>query len=308
MIVPKRKNENEKNICYLKNTENKFKAIVALIIAVIINNTLPYVTTVAVMIIFQLYTTALSKEINNTTQIIAILLNIASLAYYFSAMFLFTKWYSTKIKNSATETKKNNNTQYIDMFITGFSSEYAISILITLIPLLIMAISPQMQIVEEATTAYESKLNSAGLTNITLFITLRTTLLTPYTEEIVYRGIIYNYVKKIIPIKKIALVVQAALFAIAHANLIQAIYAFVMGIILGSMTEKKGLKSTIVFHTAFNFAGITTSLLAQKMSATNTTPAWYLLLNFIVPIAGFTYVIIKKQKKERKKEKQCQQT
>ncbi len=56
-------------------------------------------------------------------------------------------------------------------------------------------------------------------------------LITPIAEELLFRGIIYNCVRRYLkPIA--AMVMSAALFAMYHGNSVQGIYAFVMGCLM----------------------------------------------------------------------------
>lgn len=56
-------------------------------------------------------------------------------------------------------------------------------------------------------------------------------LVTPICEEVLFRGIIYNYLRRFY-VKKIALLLAAFLFGFYHGNSIQGMYAFIMGALM----------------------------------------------------------------------------
>jgi membrane protease YdiL (CAAX protease family) len=54
---------------------------------------------------------------------------------------------------------------------------------------------------------------------------------TPIAEELVFRGLIYNYLRAFFR-TKIALIVAAAFFGLYHMNSVQGMYAFLMGMLM----------------------------------------------------------------------------
>ncbi|MBQ9608187.1 MAG: CPBP family intramembrane metalloprotease [Lachnospiraceae bacterium] len=79
-------------------------------------------------------------------------------------------------------------------------------------------------------------------------------LLAPVAEEILFRGLILTYARKCIPIYA-AIILQAFLFGLYHGNIIQGIYAFILGMLLGYIAIKTGtLFAGICFHIALNIS------------------------------------------------------
>ena len=74
----------------------------------------------------------------------------------------------------------------------------------------------------------------------------------PVCEEIIFRGVTYEASKKgLNPFQ--AMCVSAVFFGLAHMNLNQAAYAFVLGLILVLLKKATGsLWTTILFHVVFN--------------------------------------------------------
>jgi len=83
-----------------------------------------------------------------------------------------------------------------------------------------------------------------------------TFFLAPLSEEYIFRGVIYSYMRKYVPMR-IANVVQAALFGIFHMNIIQGVYAFFGGLLFGYIAEhKKSMLELVLFHMIVNISGI----------------------------------------------------
>ncbi|MDF2510544.1 MAG: hypothetical protein K0S04_410 [Herbinix sp.] len=85
---------------------------------------------------------------------------------------------------------------------------------------------------------------------IIIFVT--TVILAPFSEELMFRGVIMKKAQKIAPAGA-AILIQAILFAIFHMNIVQSVYTFPAGLILGYVAYKfKSIKASIVLHMMFN--------------------------------------------------------
>ena len=74
----------------------------------------------------------------------------------------------------------------------------------------------------------------------------------PVFEEILFRGFIQSELKRAGGVI-FAVTVQGALFALAHLNLAQVIFTFVIGVILGFIYHKtRSIGITILIHMVFN--------------------------------------------------------
>lgn len=65
------------------------------------------------------------------------------------------------------------------------------------------------------------------------------TLITPVAEELLFRGIIHNYLRRAAAIK-VAIVMSSALFSLYHMNAIQGVYGFLMGLLMAYAYEYFG--------------------------------------------------------------------
>lgn len=79
--------------------------------------------------------------------------------------------------------------------------------------------------------------------------------LAPLCEELIFRGAIFQTLKKSFS-PAAAAVISSAMFGLAHFNLIQSTYAFFVGLLLCLVCHRFGsLWSSLAAHMAFNIAG-----------------------------------------------------
>lgn len=78
-------------------------------------------------------------------------------------------------------------------------------------------------------------------------------ILTPFTEELVFRGVIYNRIRKYFPLP-VTMIASALIFGCFHGNIVQMIYAVLMGMALGLVYEYYGrlLAAPVLFHCSAN--------------------------------------------------------
>lgn len=81
-------------------------------------------------------------------------------------------------------------------------------------------------------------------------------LLTPLAEELIFRGVIQNRLIRLVG-ERNGIIITALLFAVYHFNLVQGIYAFIMGIIFG-FYYRRYRKITIPYamHAAANIVSL----------------------------------------------------
>jgi len=98
--------------------------------------------------------------------------------------------------------------------------------------------------------------NISGMLEISARIIILVGFLSPILEEIVFRVIVFGVAGRFMPFI-FANIIQAALFGIYHGNLIQGIYAFILGMFIGYlMYLAGGAVYTIAFHISINIAGL----------------------------------------------------
>lgn len=114
--------------------------------------------------------------------------------------------------------------------------------------------------------------------------TIATVLLAPVGEEILCRGIILYYAKKALPRFWMANILQAFLFGVIHANLIQGIYAFAGGLIIGWLAERyKSILPCMLMHFVVNFS---TTFWFDKAISWVPDELYAYIIMFMVALAG----------------------
>lgn len=114
-------------------------------------------------------------------------------------------------------------------------------------------------------------------------------IIAPIAEELLFRGLIYkrirNYLSSIWSI-----FISATIFGLIHGNLVQFVYAFLIGILLAYVFEKfKTVWASIIFHMSANLiAIILTEFLLNKIRLT----IGFVMLISVISLA-ITFVTLK---------------
>jgi|GEM_PF-259314 len=103
---------------------------------------------------------------------------------------------------------------------------------------------------------YAELIESTGLSGGSWAIMLVVWLLGPVVEELCFRGLSYNYLLKSgLPVAA-AVALQGIFFGVFHMNLVQGIYASILGIIIGFCYARyKSIFVSISCHVFFNLLG-----------------------------------------------------
>jgi len=97
---------------------------------------------------------------------------------------------------------------------------------------------------------YGTKISKLSLNYVEV---IKTVIIAPISEEVIFREWIYNFLKKR---TKFYNIIQAFLFALYHFILVQSIYAFISGIFLGNVKRKTNSLDTVIFcHSFYNLLG-----------------------------------------------------
>lgn len=138
---------------------------------------------------------------------------------------------------------------------------------------------------------YQQTMNQfvQGETILTLSYVL---LVGPVTEELIFRGAILDRLRLVYPFW-IANLLQAALFGLYHMNVIQGIYAFLCGLLLGLVCRTTDtILASILAHITFN---ATNFLLEYLFPADRAVSVLQYLVTFLAGVvcfaAGLWYTI-----------------
>ena len=118
-------------------------------------------------------------------------------------------------------------------------------------------------------------------------------VVSPLAEEVVFRGVIYNRLKKYFPVW-IAILTSAVLFGGYHGNLVQGIYGFLLGTVIAWLYEVTGkFRIPVMFHA---FANISVFLMTYDSDITAAINTWINFLIFaIISISTLFFMGTKKK-------------
>lgn len=132
--------------------------------------------------------------------------------------------------------------------------------------------------------AYNSMMSVIINDNIAVTL-LVTGILAPVIEEFTFRYAVISFSKQSGTVK--AVLMSALLFGVAHMNLVQSTYAFLLGIILGLLyVYKYNLSHSILFHIVVNSSSVIYEYLPDELN--------WLVYMFIACCCGYCiYSILK---------------
>jgi membrane protease YdiL (CAAX protease family) len=139
-----------------------------------------------------------------------------------------------------------NEKLLIDLIIIGFGYGIIISLVLSFMNILN----------NNFLRSYLSDLSDMSSRNFTYFLSvIIICLIGPFIEEFVFRGLVIKLLRRFLPFLWVNLL-QAAIFGIQHFNIIQMIYAFLAGLILGYIYNKhQTLYAPIIAHICMNISG-----------------------------------------------------
>ena len=120
-------------------------------------------------------------------------------------------------------------------------------------------------------------------------------LLAPIAEELCFRGVMQGLVEKSnLPIRDVILI-QSILFGVMHMNLVQGLYAVVLGMILGYLRYKyKTIILNAGVHMFFNFVGSIVSGWLEKLKIPDNLT--YVIGGIGLALAATLLVLISKDR------------
>lgn len=93
---------------------------------------------------------------------------------------------------------------------------------------------------------------------------LATAIVGPIAEEVVFRGLIFTRLRRVLP-GQWAIVISAAVFGLCHGNFVWFLYAFSLGLIFAWVTERTGsILPSMVMHIVFNSTSELAGLLGDE--------------------------------------------
>lgn len=144
----------------------------------------------------------------------------------------------------------------IYLIVLGAAIQFEVSILLDFI----------LPIFPKTMENYTNLIESIGVGSTT-GAWIYTVLLAPIAEELIFRGVTLKLEKRVLKFA-VANLIQAVLFGIYHQNIVQFVYAFLLGLLLGYICHLyDSILPAIVLHASVN-------LFANIISATGLSE-WY---------------------------------
>jgi len=166
-----------------------------------------------------------------------------------------------------------------------FFAAVALFFFTSIIVAIIYTVSPQ------AIDEYNDMMDSVGLNSMDWKMIVLTVLLAPVNEECIMRGIILTRLKrKMIPV--LAIIISAVYFGIFHLNVVQGIYAGVLGLFMAYIAYKyRSIIPSIIFHAMFNALNYIVMALPESITES-------MMLLIVVPvISGILWYLLEGRKK-----------
>lgn len=105
----------------------------------------------------------------------------------------------------------------------------------------------------EAFAAYDELVSQVAGANAAFPALIASFAVAPFAEELLFRGVILGYAKSYMP-PVLAILFQGVLFGFYHGNLIQGIYAGILGCLLGFVAYRLGLVRSMLLHFSINIS------------------------------------------------------
>lgn len=146
--------------------------------------------------------------------------------------------------------KNLNLSALLKLAVLGIFVQFSISFLLNLVYI----VRPDVM------QNYTKVMENLGSGNPSLFSVFYVVITAPIVEEMLMRGLCLVILRKEFPFW-VANIIQAFYFGVIHLNLVQGIYAFLLGIVLGAVVKRYGtLKASMYLHFVINFSGQLLSL------------------------------------------------
>lgn len=218
----------------------------------------------------------------------------AFLLYSVIGLIVFGLWYFKGfVKNK--QKVKNSETFSVTGIIASVLVVVALQFAITAGFILAYKIFPNVM------ENYSQLMESAGIVNNVFLTVVYAIILGPIIEELCLRGLSYGYLEKsgIKPI--FVILISGILFGVMHLNLVQGIYASVLGFILGYIRYKyRTVRFVALVHILFNIMGTYGNVLVSKLDLSEGVSL--ILGGVSLFVLVFALVLINRDKKSFKGE------
>lgn len=158
----------------------------------------------------------------------------------------------------------------------------------------VICMSPLVQMSEEFQNASDAFYGS------TLWIELLgSAIVTPVLEELLHRGVVFGRLRRRMDMWP-AVIVSALVFAVLHFNIVQFIYAFILGIVFALFVEKTGkLYPAIIAHIVANgIAVVRTETGFLQSTVDGSVSAWLISIGCCLVGSGILIILLGRRNEE----------
>lgn len=148
----------------------------------------------------------------------------------------------------------------------------------------------------EAMKQYTEIIEKSQFAEANWEIIMVTVILAPVNEECIMRGIIFCNLKKHMS-SVYAIVISAVFFGIFHLNIVQGIYAAVLGLFMAYLANKyQSILASLLFHAVFNATNYIMLIFPETVQNSK-------ILSFVVPIiTGILWYFLECRRKYDRKD------
>ncbi len=207
-------------------------------------------------------------------------------------VYLF--WYRREIVHAANVSlrKKCKVIGVLDFkFIPGvILTGVGVGIFATFVAYFITMVKPDM-VNESSDIAY--LINSGDMGNLNIFLIIYFCLLSPVCQELAFRGLTLGFAERRMSFMA-ANVVQALLFGAFTMNMVQMIYCFVFGMVLGYVYYRT---ENILIPIACNIVFCITRLIFINVNVIYSSAVFSFIILFIAMAAAYAGVVLIKRSK-----------
>ena len=139
----------------------------------------------------------------------------------------------------------------------------------------------------------------APLSEGSVLISLLTVgIVAPFTEEFIFRGVIFKTLNKNISIIW-TIIIQAVFFGLFHGNLIQGTYATLLGLVFGYITYKtRSLWPAVVMHMTNNTIATISPFVLKNVPATTSIFIGFMIVGVLGLIISLYFINKKNRSSE----------
>ncbi len=209
------------------------------------------------------------------------------LTYAIIGVVVFGLWYLVGARNTRYQKQKPTFTiaAIVGIVLFGVSLQFCTSSVLSIVD----------HFFPEIMKGYAEGLQESNIGQWNTISFCCTVLLAPALEEFVFRGMTIHFLKKGSLNFYIVNLLQALFFGVFHMNVIQGIYAFAIGLVLGFLYYKyNAILVPILVHLCVNLTGMLLQLWQDKLP--QSMKAVYIMGLVSLAVFGISFLIVGKDK------------